>query len=276
MVRLAVAKMKWGWRGPLNSLALVGLVSLFIANAAAAASFPNSLWIGTDNINTRAVLNTDTAGNVLRSVLTTDATGFGVDLASNIVYFGASSAVITPRNLTTLVPGTPFTPSTGFSEDMTFDGAHLWRCSLGPVSEINPADGAILSSFYPGFQTMGIAWDGSDLWISQFTYGGIVARYTTAGVATAESFNVDSGILPGGLGYDPRDGTLYLGTYSKVYHYTTAGLLLGSFDIPANQDPNRFVDGLEFQGAAVPLPPSLVLFGSGLLGLGGWRRFRKG
>ncbi len=28
-------------------------------------------------------------------------------------------------------------------------------------------------------------------------------------------------------------------------------------------------------GSAVPIPPSLVLLGSGLLGLGGWRRFRK-
>ena len=35
---------------------------------------------------------------------------------------------------------------------------------------------------------------------------------------------------------------------------------------------------LDFQlyGAAVPLPPTVWLFGSGLLGLVGWRRFRKG
>jgi hypothetical protein len=33
---------------------------------------------------------------------------------------------------------------------------------------------------------------------------------------------------------------------------------------------------LEPAGNPVPLPPTLVLFGSGLLGLVGWRRFRKG
>jgi hypothetical protein len=28
--------------------------------------------------------------------------------------------------------------------------------------------------------------------------------------------------------------------------------------------------------AVIPVPPTLLLLGSGLLGLGGWRRFRKG
>ena len=34
--------------------------------------------------------------------------------------------------------------------------------------------------------------------------------------------------------------------------------------------------GPNFDTTPVPLPPALLLFGSGLLGLGGWRRFRKG
>lgn len=34
-------------------------------------------------------------------------------------------------------------------------------------------------------------------------------------------------------------------------------------------------DQLALDGSAVPLPPSLLLLGPGLLGLAGWRRFRK-
>jgi len=57
-----------------------------------------------------------------------------------------------------------------------------------------------------------------------------------------------------------------------VYHYETDGTYLGFFDVTI--DPFRFIDGLEFQG--VPVPPSVLLLGSGLIGLVGWRRFRKG
>jgi len=259
-------------RSRLTALVLAAAIFLFlVSSTATAASFPNSLWIGTDNTGGRAVLNTDTSGSVLRSVPSTEATGFAIDLPGNIIYFGTSGATITPRNLDTLAAGTPITPLTGFSEDMTFDGSHIWRAGIlaGSVFEINPATGAILSSFAPGFSPLGVAWDGTGLWVSQFAAGGLVERFDTSGVPTGEHFNAGS-FLVGGLGFDPRDGTLWIGTSGRVYHYKTDGTELGFFDVTIN--PDRFVDGLEFQGTAIPLPPTLVLLGSGLLGLVGLRR----
>jgi YD repeat-containing protein len=257
-------------RSRLTASGLMAALFLCLSSSTAiAASFPNSLWVGTDNTANLAVLNTDTSGNILRSVPTTEATGFAIDLTGNIVYFGRSDATITPRNLDTLAVGTSFAPATGFSEDMTFDGSHIWRAGilLGDVFEINPATGAILSSFNPGFSPIGVAWDGSGLWVSQFATGGLVQRFDISGSPTGELFNAGN-FLMGGLGFDPRDGTLWIGTHNRVYHYQTDGTQLGFFDITTT----RFVDGLEFQAAPIPIPTSLLLLGSGLLSLVGLRR----
>jgi hypothetical protein len=55
------------------------------------------------------------------------------------------------------------------SQDMTFDGTDLWRTDYGldRVEKIDPATNAILSFFTPAGITgpVGIAWDGSDLWL---------------------------------------------------------------------------------------------------------------
>jgi hypothetical protein len=71
---------------------------------------------------------------------------------------------------------------------------------------------------------------------------------------------------PGGLAFDPTDGTLYIGTGDRVFHYTTTGTQLGSFDTPdLALDRVRFVDGLEFEANAVtptiPEPSTITLVG---------------
>ena len=249
-------------------LVLVGGLSVSVllgaASTAHATSFPLSLWLGTDNGGT-PVLNTDRSGTILRSVAV-ESVGFAIDVANDTIYFGTlGSGDITPRNLTTLAPGTPITGPAANQEDMTFDGSMIWRANLsnGTVDRINPANGATIGSFDPGFAPLGVAWDGTGLWVSEYTAGGLVQRFDPAGTPTGEVFNFLPGKLTGGLAFDTTDDTLWIGTFGHVYHYTTTGTqLLDDFNVTAQG--GTFVDGLEFQGA-IPEPGTLTLVGLGLV-----------
>lgn len=213
-------------------------------------SHPNSLWIGTDNSDGRDVLNTDRSGVILRIGRRTDTSGLAIDLDHNRIYMGASGGRIDAYDLPTLTAGAAITPPEGapLGEDMAFDGVSIWRSGIPSrrVYRISPADGSILFSFPVGFDPMGVAWDGAGLWISEFAQDGRVIRYDTNGRPTGQQFSVTK-FITGGLAYDTTDGTLWVGTWGKVYHYSTNGTELGSFVIPAAD--GRFADGLEFQGS---------------------------
>jgi hypothetical protein len=214
-------------------------------------SFPNSLWLGTDNTSSRLVLNTDRNGILLRSFGPREVVGIAIDSASNIIYMGKSGpGVIQAFDLSSLAPLGPegSTPGTSFTEDMAFDGSRIWRADFlgGRVHRVNPAGYGSEFSFAPGFAPMGVAWDGTNLWVSQYPSGGVVRQFTPAGAPTGAGFTITS-FAVGGLAYDTTDGTLWVGTWGRVYHYTTTGTQLGFFDIPVAD--GRFVDGLEFQSS---------------------------
>jgi len=232
-----------------TTLAVVLAIALGGA-ASPQAQFTNSLWIGTDNTSSRSALNTDRNGTLLQSVGPVEATGFAIDLNANVIYFGTSVGKITPRDLTTQVPGASWSASG--TEDMTFDGQFIWRAgAVGPASspiinKIDPTTHVSVQAFTVPFQALGIAWDGTGLWIAEFTFNGLIQRFDVAGNPTGPSFHTAFNSTNGGLAFDPTDNSIYVGTFNKVFHYTTTGTLLGSFTIPGGD--GRFVDGLEFEG----------------------------
>jgi hypothetical protein len=230
----------------------------------------NSLWIGTDNTQNRLVYNTDRSGNLLRSVGPVEATGFAIDMNTSIIHFGTSGQfgrkTITARKLDTLeeVASLSYSTSfaedmTSFAEDMTFDGSSIWRAEVlrGILQKINPSTGNVESSLILGGRVMGVAWDGSGLWVS-FQYENIVKRFDVSGNFTGQQFTTPF-TETGGLAWDPTDNTLWVGTYGSVYHYKTNGEDIGHFSLPdVLDDPRHFVDGLEFQGGVSNHPPMAV------------------
>lgn len=255
--KIAKPALLWRWSGLTLFAASIAL-GLVVGGpvpslTAPQTDFPNSLWIGTDNTSSRNVLNMDGAGALLRSVGPLECTAFAIDLNANVIYFGTSIGGITARNLTTLAAGTSF--SAGGTEDMTFDGTFIWRTGApGPASsnvitKVDPVAHTSTPGFTVPFQTVGIAWDGSGFWVSQFTTNGLVQRFDAAGNPTGQSFHTSGGFTNGGLAFDRTDNTLYVGTSYRVYHYSLTGTELGSFLV--DPSPTRFVDGLEFESASV-------------------------
>ena len=258
----------------------VWLALFAVAGGAIGYADPLSLWIGADPFNTSTgILDTTRTGTVLHTIDPLGNGGFGngigVDVAGNGLYV-SDEGTMQKVNLTTLsnIGGAIAAPSpTSLPEDMTFDGTDLWRTDYGldRVEKIDPATNTILSFFTPAGISgpVGVAWDGTGLWVGDFN-GSRVEKYTAAGVDTGIGFNLGVGTTfvgvgfnnPGGLAFDPTDGSLYIGTGDRVYHYTTTGTQLGSFNTPdLALGRIRFVDGLEFQGASAgPTIPRSVRF----------------
>src|SRR5439155_24820664 len=109
---------------------------------------------------------------------------------------------ITQRDLATSNAGSAF--SSGGTEDMTFDGTFIWRAGkAGPASsnvitKIDPVTHSSSAGFTVPFETIGIAWDGSGFWISNFTTNGLVERFDPTGTPTGESFHTSGGHINGG------------------------------------------------------------------------------
>jgi hypothetical protein len=249
----------------IKTVLLVTSLFTITVTPATAGTIP-SLWIGNDLSTTLPVLNTDLSGHVLRTIAAPIPVS-GIAIGNNILYMGGIYAPITSRPLDTLSPVTslPNVPAVDFQEDMAFDGTYLWRIGAHVLEKIDPNTGSLIASvpftLPSGEPTWGLAWDGSNFWISSAVPGGMIRQITSAGVFTGNEFPVASSFSPAGLAYDPTDNTLFIGTDGgAVHHYSLTGTELpGGFTL----SDGRRVDGLEFQ-AYTCLPEPLVLFNTGM------------
>lgn len=234
--------------------------AFWVAASSESFAFDNSLWVGTDNVPSRRILNMSRTGIVLQTVGPEEATGMAIDPGAEVLYVGTNTGLIQRKNLTTLVTEASF--MAGGGEDMAFDGECIWRgggCPVGPCSnpiikKIDPMKQTWVEAFTVPYRALGIAWDGSGFWIGEYTgFPGEnrVMRFDPSGTPTGELFTPAPDVYFGGLAFDTTDSTLFMGTFGGVYHYTRTGTQLGFFAIPAGYEPGRFVDALEFEGSAV-------------------------
>lgn len=65
---------------------------------------------------------------------------------------------------------------------------------------------------------------------------------------------------------------------SKWFYFDTTGLSGDTLELTLFRDSGNWMmlDEVSFNGTPTPLPPGLLLMGTGLLGLLGWRSFRQG
>jgi MBG domain len=133
-------------------------------------------------------------------------------------------------------------------EDMAYGGSDtLWlSTNVGTIYHIDAA-GTILLKFDTETGTIiGVATDGSVLYVTD-GYGGTnhIRKYSFSGALLQEyqtGVTSPSGLM--GIGYDASDGTLWVGSYQVIYHFSTSGALLGSFSTAADAN-SSYHDGLE-------------------------------
>jgi len=164
----------------------------------------------------------------------------------------------------------PSVISGGGAYDSTSDGSHNYLVDyyFGGVYQTARDFTNPVALFNAGANNVGITYDAANnsLWISGYGSSTTVADYSLNG-ALLSSFSTGQ-LYNSALALDPADQTLWLvnGLNGNLEQYSQAGVLL-------SVGPNvGFPYGGEFNlepATTTPEPGTLVMFGSGILGLAG-------
>jgi PEP-CTERM motif len=180
---------------------------------------------------------------------------------SNSALGGQYSLGGTPTGTTYTLPGA----IAGGAYDSTSDGSHNYLVDYldGGVYQTARDFSNPVLLFGSSAGLLGITYDRSNnsLWITPFE-GSTVTDYSLSGTVLS-TFTI-AGITPGGLAWDPADGTLWMaeGYSGDLVQYSTAGVLLSTGPYVG------YTLGGEFN-LATPEPGTVIMFGSGMLGLAG-------
>jgi hypothetical protein len=134
-------------------------------------------------------------------------------------------------------------------EDMGNFGGGFILASLsgGDIVRINTANGADTFMFSTGHSIPGVTFDGTNIWTTGGQTTTFVYKRNLSGTILA---SFDTGRQNVGIGYDPDDGTLWIGhPMGEMTHHSQAGALLGGFTTASN---GGYIDGVELANLPVP------------------------
>ena len=126
-----------------------------------------------------------------------------------------------------------------FIEDMGnfVPGSILASAFGGGIYSINTSNGASTLLFTTGTNLVGVTYDGTNIWT---TGGNTVYRRNLSGTILA---TFTTSMANNAIGYDPDDGTLWIGhAMGVVTHHTQSGTNIGGF---TTFSTDNFIDGVE-------------------------------
>ena len=124
-------------------------------------------------------------------------------------------------------------------EDMgNFGGGFILAGTYeGNVYKLSTVNAAHTLMFSTTDSFVGVTFDGTNIWTTGGLTNNLVYKRTLTGTVLA---TFDTGQFNGGIGYDPDDGTLWIGHFTgQVTHHTQLGALLGGFSTGID----NFIDG---------------------------------